>query len=164
MENNLIIKEQCLCCKNEFSELDKFCGTCGYPLKGTADEQRKFTSQYVANQHDKEFVLARIKEARIILFIIAAFTFIQSLLIYFNDSDAFLLIINLFISCVYAGLGFWATKKAFAAIFIGGIVYISIILFSAFMDPTTIFKGIIFKVIFLVAFVKAAYGSYKYKI
>lgn len=164
MENNLSIKQKCYCCRNEYAESDKFCGTCGYPLQGTDIEKKKFSSQYVANLHEKEVVLARIKEARIILYVIAAFTTIQGLVVYFKEPNVALISINLIIVAIYVGLGFWATKKAFAAIFIGGIIYVSLILLNGFIDPTTLASGILIKILFIAAFVRASYGAYKYKV
>lgn len=155
---------KCYCCKSVYNETDKFCGICGYPLQGTPEEQKQFSINYSVNNFEKDIVKDRIKEARIVLFIISVFTIIQSFILYFSEPNVVLLIINLILAGIYAGLGFWAKQKAFAAILTGGIIYVSIILLSAFFDPLTIFKGIIFKVLFIIGFIRAAYGAYKYKV
>ena len=166
MENNLSVGMRCYCCKSEYSASDKFCGKCGYPLQGTEEEQKKFSVNYVLNDFEIDVVKNRIKEARIILFVLASFTAIFGLVSLFSNSDTSitLFVVNLILAGIYAGLGFWAIKKAFAAILTGGLIYVSIILLTAFVSPVTIFQGIIFKVIFIAAFIRATYGAYKYKV
>lgn len=155
---------KCYCCGSHHNENDKFCGVCGYPLQGTPEEQKQFSIDYSVNSFEKDIAKDRIKQARIILFVIAAFTIIQALVQYFNDSGVVLLVINLMIAGIYTGLGFWAGRRAFAAILTAGIIFFAVILLSAAFDPATIFSGIIFKVIIIVALVRAAYGAYKYQV
>jgi len=155
---------KCYCCKATYNETDKFCGNCGYPFQASPEEQKQFSIKYTLNNFDKDIVRQRIKEARILLFVIAIFTFIQALILYFSLPDITILVINLILASIYTGLGFWAQKKAFAAILTGGLLYVSIILLSAFLDPSTILQGIIFKALFITGFIRAAYGAYKYKI
>jgi len=155
---------KCKCCKIAYNESDKFCGTCGYPLQGTIEEQKLFSRQYNLTQFEKDIVHKRIAEARVLLFIIALFTLIQGFVQYFKDSSAAVLIINLMFVGIYAGLGFWANKKAFAAILTGGLLYVAVIILNAFLEPLSIFHGIIFKIIFIGGFIRATYGAYKYKI
>jgi hypothetical protein len=163
MENE--IKElKCYCCKTSYTESDKFCGNCGYPLQGTPEEQKKFSVNYTLNHFAKEDAKARVKEARIVLFVISAFTVLSAIMLYAKEEIAILLVINLIIAALYAGLGFWAKYRAFPAILTGGLIYVSIILLSAFLDPLTIFRGIILKILFIGAFIKASYGAYKYKV
>jgi len=162
MENTIAIK--CYCCHSAYNEDDKYCGNCGYPLQGTQEEQKKFVVNYNMTKIEKSTAIGNIKEARTILFVIAAFTVVSAFIIYSRDSSTLLLFINLFLAAIYALLGFWANYKAFAAILTGGLIYVSIILLSAFLDPMTIIQGIIFKVIFIIAFIKASYGAYKFKV
>jgi hypothetical protein len=154
----------CSCCKASYLVTDRFCGSCGFPFQGSPEEQKQFRINYSFNEIDKNLVNKRIGEARIILFVISGFTLIQSLLMFANDSGIPLLITNLIICGIYAGLGFWAKPKPFAAILTGGLIYVSLILLSAFFDPSTIYKGILFKIIFITAFVRASYGAYKFKV
>ena len=164
MENNLSIGLKCYCCKAEYSASDKFCGKCGYPLQGTQEEQKKFSLNYTLNDFEKDVVKGRIGEARLILFVLAFFTAIYGLIQLFRDSETVLFVVNLILAGIYAGLGFWAKKKAFAAILTGGLIYVSIILLTAFVNPMTLIQGIIFKIIFIVAFIRSTYGAYKYKV
>lgn len=155
---------KCYCCYSVYKESDKFCGNCGYPFQASREEQKKFSINFTSHNYDVKIVKDRIREARIILFVIAAVTFIQSLLLLFNDADIMLFAVNLILVCVYVYLGFWAKKKAFAAILIGGLLYITFMLLSAFVDPSTIAKGLFLKIVFIAALIRAAYGAYKYKV
>lgn len=164
MENQLTVELKCYCCEAPYNEADSFCASCGYPFKGRPEEQKEFSLNYSMTKFAKDNVKAKVGEARIVLFVLAGFTILYALLVMANGFNAFLLIINLILAGIYAGLGFWAKKNAFAAIFSGALVYISIIILNAVFEPSTIFQGIIFKAIFIVALIKASYGAYKYKI
>ncbi len=154
----------CPCCKTGCLETSKFCGNCGYPFQGSDEDQKHFRVTYSLNQIDKDLVNKRISEARIILFVISGFTLIQTLLLFADNSGMALFVTNLIVCGIYAGLGIWAKNNPFAAILIGGLMYVSIILLSGFLDPSTFPKGILLKILFIIAFIRATYGAYKFKI
>ncbi|MBN2814626.1 MAG: hypothetical protein JXQ80_11160, partial [Bacteroidales bacterium] len=147
-----------------YNDADRFCAKCGYPLQGTTEEQQSFSSNYALNKLDEDNVRAKVGQARLVLFLLAGFTAISAAIVFAKTEEPALLGINLILAVIYAGLGFWAANKAFAAIFTGALIYLSIILLNGIVDPMTLLQGIIFKIIFIVAFVKASYGAYKYKI
>lgn len=161
MENTL--DHKCYCCKSDYQLTDKFCGKCGYPFHASSEEQKQFSINYTLNGYGKEVAGDRVKEARVVLFVIAIFTFISALILNAQEHNGLLLGINLFLAFIYAGMGFWAGYKPFAAIFTGTLIYLSIIILAAVVDPSTIFQGIIFKVIFIVALVKASYSASKFR-
>jgi hypothetical protein len=164
METSTATKLQCYCCKSEYDESDSFCGTCGFPLKGTHAEQKKFSINYANNRHDKQIIEKQVREARIVLFVIAAFTVLQGFIQYYKEASGILLMINLILAVIYAGLGFWAGYRAFAAIFTGLLIYLSIIILNAVFVPLSILSGLLLKIIFIAAFIKASYGAYKFKV
>jgi 4-hydroxybenzoate polyprenyltransferase len=161
---NLSVEMLCPCCKTGCLETDRFCGNCGYPYQGSDEDQKQFRVNYSFNDIDKDLVNKRISEARIILFIISGFTLIQTLLLYIDNPSPAILITNLIICGIYAGLGFWAKHNPFAAILLGGLIYVSMILLSGFVDPSTLAKGIFLRIIFIIAFIRASYGAYKFKV
>ena len=164
MEKSVSSNLQCYCCKSEGNISDSFYGTCGYPLKGTPEEQKEFSTDYSANRYEKEITEKRVREARNVLFIIAAYTVIQGFIQYYKQASGMLLMINLIMVGTYAGLAFWARHKAFAAIFTGLLIYLSVIILNAVFVNMSTLSGIILKIIFIGAFIKASYGAYKYKI
>lgn len=164
MENQFNSVQRCYCCHEPYNDADRFCARCGYPLQGTTEEQQSFSSQYALNKLDEDNVRAKVGQARLVLFLLAGFTALSAAIVFTQTENTALLGINLILAVIYAGLGFWAANKAFAAIFTGALIYFSIILLNGIVDPVTLLHGIIFKIIFIVAFVKASYGAYKYKI
>ncbi len=165
MENDdNLNKLTCYCCRSAYNESDSFCGVCGYPLKGTKEEQKQFSTNYYLNKIDIDNVKVKIKQARLILYVLSGFTVITGLVLLLKDNNNLLFIVNLILAGIYLGLGFWARKKAFAAIFTGFLIYITIILLNGIFTPLTLINGIVFKVIFIIAFIKATYGAYKFKI
>jgi len=163
MEENLDEKK-CSFCETPFADTDKFCGKCGFPLIGSDKEKAAFTSNYKKTVDEKLKVKKNIKGAIILLYLVAGFTVIQALILYFQDKDNTVLIVNLFVAAIFGGLGFWAKYKAFAAIFIGLLFYLVLQILSAILEPQTIYRGIFFKVFIVIAFIRAAYDAYKYKI
>lgn len=154
----------CYCCNESYNETDKFCEHCGYPFQASPEEQKQFSINYTTLNFEKDIVKHRVREARIVLLILAIFTAISAIVFLIIHSSLLLLIINLILAGLYAGLSFWAKKKAFAALLTGGLIYVSVITLNAFVEPESIASGIIFKVIFIVMFIKASYGAYKYKV
>jgi hypothetical protein len=54
-------------------------------------------------------------------------------------------IVDWVIALIFIGLGIWSYYKSFVALVTGLALYILLIILFAVFDPTTIFKGIIFK-------------------
>jgi len=159
-----IASQTCPQCNAIINESDIFCGSCGYPVKGTVQEQQRFSAKKAGDKYESDIVVGNIKQARTILFVIAGMTFIYGAIMSVSQQQPDLLIIYTILALIYAGLGFWAKSKPFPATLIALLLYVGLLLFSAFVDPTTIYKGIIMKIIFIGALIKASYGSYKFKI
>ncbi|MBU1218665.1 hypothetical protein KKF34_19450 [Myxococcota bacterium] len=58
-------------------------------------------------------------------------------------------VVNYFLSAVMFGLWFWARKNLFPAIVSALAVYIAVNIFNAFIDPSTLYKGLIIKIIII---------------
>jgi hypothetical protein len=58
-------------------------------------------------------------------------------------------VIDWFVAAIFIGLGVWSYKQASLALIIGLIVYFAVILLLAFLDPSTIIKGIIWKAVII---------------
>ncbi len=54
-------------------------------------------------------------------------------------------VVDWVIALIFIGLGVWSFYKSFVALVTGLALYILLIILFAIFDPTTIFKGIIFK-------------------
>lgn len=58
-------------------------------------------------------------------------------------------VIDWFMAAIFIGLGVWSYKQASLALIIGLIVYVAVMLLLAFLDPSTIIEGIIWKVLII---------------
>ena len=56
-------------------------------------------------------------------------------------------IIDWIIAAIFIGFGFWSFYKPYVALIAGLIFYLSLILLFAIVDPITIIKGIVLKII-----------------
>ena len=74
-----------------------------------------------------------------------------------------LLIGNLVLAGIFAALGFWARVSPLPAAIVGLVLFVSVHLVSAIMDPATIVQGILVKVIVIVALIKAIQAGGKYR-
>jgi di/tricarboxylate transporter len=142
-------------CRAENPSTQKFCSSCSYPISGSLEERQ----QFVATIGKHKLLIKRAKEqisnAKIIIYLIAGFTFLAGLFGYFKYEDFTLLIVNIFMCLLYLIMAAWADKNPFAAILTAFIIYITVILINAVVSPGSLFSGIIWKVIFIAAFIKA---------
>jgi hypothetical protein len=66
-----------------------------------------------------------------------------------------LLVVNISLSVIYFGLWFWAKKNAYAASLVALLLFLTVIVASAVWEPQTLYQGILIKILFIAALVKA---------
>ena len=66
-----------------------------------------------------------------------------------------LLVVNISLSVIYFGLWFWAKKNAYAASLVALLLFLTVIVISAVYEPSTLYQGIIIKILFIAALAKA---------
>jgi hypothetical protein len=115
----------------------------------TPQEETIFTDQDWSMQgYDKH-----IKNARIMLFIVAALQFLPLLTLPDNITDEakyFLIGFQTFFAAVFVGLALWTKYKPFAALLTALLFFIGIWVLGAILDPASIFQGIVVKIIVIV--------------
>jgi len=100
-----------------------------------------------------------IRQARNAIFIAAGVLVLNLIILGVSVPDAYeylwidILIWGAFIAG-FILLGFWTKKKPYTAIVSALILYIVFIIFNAVLDMTTIYKGIILKIVIIVLLVK----------
>jgi len=148
----------CDACSANTTTDDAFCTTCGYPLQGTEQEQRHFLSVREAKVIDLDDANKKIRRASVALYIIAGTTVVFGFATYAISKDPdtknSVLITNLILGAIYAGLGFWCNKKPLAAIISGSALYGLILILNAIVNPLTIVSGLIFKIVIIGFFVR----------
>lgn len=66
-----------------------------------------------------------------------------------------LLVTNIGLSVVYLGLWFWAKRQPFTASVVALLLFLTVIIIGAVLDPKTLAQGIIVKGLFIAALAKA---------
>ncbi len=65
------------------------------------------------------------------------------------------LAINLGLAAVFLGLWFWAKKNVLAASVVALLLFITVVAINGVLEPGTLYQGIIVKIFFVAALVKA---------
>jgi hypothetical protein len=122
-------------------------------------EERKKTAQ-------KQEKKGNLNKARIALFIIGGLYVLVGFLEGFviAGHDIIFGIVDWVVAGIFVGLGVWSYKEPSKALITGLIVYLAIMVLLAIVEPLSIFKGIIWKVLiiyYLVHGIKTAHEDEK---
>jgi hypothetical protein len=161
MENSftpILTTDLCASCSVKISTEDTFCNNCGYPLKGTEQEQKDFLTQVAINEIDMADYQNKIKQGGTSLYYVAGVFALGTLVDLYQTRDQenlpVIMIIDLIIVGIFVFLGGWSRKKPFAAMVSGICLYGIVILLTVIGDPVNIVRGIIFKIIIISLLVK----------
>lgn len=117
------------------------------------------TSIFTENEFSVEGYDKHIRQARNAIFWVAGLLTFNVAVLFIGADDIYeymwvdLLVYGLFIAG-FIFLGFFTKKKPYTAIIIAIILYTLFILLNAVIEPMTIFKGILFKIITYVFLIK----------
>lgn len=174
MENSTAILtenvEKCTACFENVSAEDTFCGSCGYPLKGTDTEQRYFISQQEVDGIDYAEYNKKIKTAGTTLYYLAGiFTFWGVVSFFLKSQDPQVLayvLPSIILAIIFLILGGYSSKKPLACVVSGLSLYVIVQVLNAFDDPKSLLSGIIIK-IFIIGYmingIKSALELEKFK-
>lgn len=179
MEDVLITTENeannCPSCNHTVAADLSFCASCGYPLKGTPEQQAHFTAHRQLKKREQEKHLKKIHHAKVVLYILAGLTGLITFLIPMSSTIqmalgaddtnmvALFMVVLGIISLIYLGSAIWANKKPFAALLVGFIFFTTIQLLGAVLEPESLFKGVIFKVLFFILLLNGFISANKLK-
>lgn len=160
MEEKILDPLQCSFCDTAMEENQAFCVSCGFPEKGTKQEQSKFHADRILNMRKSSEARGGITSARNILFIIAALKMLWGVVFFFLlDKDSEVLITYTILAIIYLVLGYWSQKKPLVALILGLLVYITIIVLGVILDPTTIFSAVIIRILVIVYLAKGIHAA-----
>lgn len=145
---------RCDNCQTENNVATKFCPQCSFPLGGTDDERKNFRLSVSIKKQLLSDAQKKINSAKNTIWIIAGLTFLVGLLAGFGADDFVLMIINFILTLVYLIMAAWANKNPFSAILTAFIIYITMNVVSAFVDPSTLASGLIIKIFIIAGFIK----------
>ena len=72
-----------------------------------------------------------------------------------------LLVVNLVLAVLYAGMWVWAKKNALGATLVAFFLFTGVMVANVVMDPKTIAQGIVVKVVFITILIKAIQAAFE---
>ena len=155
-QDNSLASEFLTCehCQAQVISTVKFCNSCSFPVGGNEEDKRSFRLTIGNKKRQVKDAEEKIKTCKTIIYILAGIVFISGLVFGFAQDDFVLMIVNLCISLLYLILAAWSEKSPFGAILTAFIIYITLMFINFFIDPASLFRGLLFKILFIGAFVK----------
>jgi hypothetical protein len=144
----------CEHCQAENAADKNFCTQCRYPIGGTDDEKRAFHLNIARNKKLLESTEEEIRSAKNIVYWLSGLSMLTGIILFFSQDDLASLVVYALICILYLGLAAWCSSNPFGAILTAFIVYLTLQLLYAIVDPVTIVGGIIWKIVFIGAFIK----------
>jgi hypothetical protein len=144
----------CENCSATVPDSQKFCSQCSFPVNGTDSEKQSFRLHVSSRKRFLSDAEDKIKSSKYIMFGLAGIFLLVGLFVGFGADDFETMIINIFCCLIYLVLGAWCSKNPFGATLTALIIYATIVVVNAFVEPTSLFSGIVLKVIIITALVK----------
>lgn len=139
---------RCSSCGAEVPEGERFCGACGYD---THQDDRIATELEPKLRQARGWILAVG-----IIYVVSAVMQVTLLADRMaHDDVAFVLALNAGLCVVHLGLWWWARTAPFAAAVVALVLFVTLQIVELALDPSSIGRGVIIKVLFLVALIQA---------
>jgi len=151
-------KTICPACKKEHIEQLDICNNCSFPFNGTEKEKAIHIGRFI----NKKGVLTdssdSIKKSQLILFAIAGFNALFLIAGLFNGNLLPIdIILNTIVTLTFLLCGFFIYKKPVLLTVIPLILIIGINILNYFIEPSSIFRGIIIKLIIIGSLIYSIY-------
>lgn len=132
---------------NLTGEIADFQGSCA----SYSEDEQQVKMELLKEKEVKTETTKTINKGRNVLFFIGAFYILMGVYegFFMMDYDLIYGIVDWFIGAVFIGMGAFSYKKTSLALMIGLGFYILLIILFAAVDATTIFSGILWKVIII---------------
>lgn len=144
----------CMNCQTVLASDDVFCGKCGFPERGTEEEQRNYRLKIASRKRLLKSANKKVKNGKTVLYVLAGLNVLAGIIEMVRYEDIAALVASLVLAVIYLVLAAWSDKQPFAAILTGFIIYITIQLLSVILDPINILSGIVLKIIIITVFIK----------
>jgi len=146
----------CDYCSGIISGQDQTCTNCGYPIKGSPEEQKKFISLKGRMKHELKDLKTKVENAQITLYVLSGLFFLIGAVSYFivkdKDQSLNVLIEYLILCIIFLALGGWSKTRPVTCILLGLIFYIMIQIIGIIAGFP--FSGIIIKIFVVVVLIK----------
>ncbi len=158
MEDSSLVEDSanlsCSNCGSTVKPEEKFCSNCSYPHNGTDEERGQFQSKIGAKKRLLKVINKEVRKAKNTLIFLGVVNIIFGIIFGLLGDDIALVVGSAILAIIYFGLAIWSDKQPFGAILTALILYGTLILLQAAVDPSTIFQGIVLKIIIIVLLVK----------
>lgn len=154
MPQEVQVSLNCRNCDSPISPNEIFCANCGYPENGTVEQRNKFESRIGTKKRLLTSVKKEVRKAKVTLIVLGCIAALSGLYFTFITIDLALSISNCIIAIFYLGLAVWSDKQPFGAILTALILYGTLILINAAIDPSTLIRGVLWKVIIIGILIK----------
>lgn len=162
---NITDLTRCYYCQTgPLTETSRYCPSCGFPQYGPEEEQKRFVTHKRILLGHLESVAENINKARNGLIGAAVLFGVSYLVAGFQTGwEPLVLAEGGIVVAIFIGLAIYAMKNAYAAALSGLIVFGTLHVTYAFINPLTIISGIIWKVIILSALIYGLKAARDYK-
>ena len=137
-------KRRCGACGETLTKGDRFCDACGAVVMSDDEDSR----------YRREIEPALAKGRKWIAIVGVMYVF-GGLVFYATTEEPLVLWINLALAAIHGGLWHWGKSNLLPAAISALVLFISVHLLNAVLDPTTIAQGILIKGIFIVVLARA---------
>lgn len=150
----------CSSCDHQNPDGSSFCESCGTALNDPLE------AAHQADAVEAEFRLDQVKKARTAFLVVGVLQVVGGLIAGATapaGEGAFFLVAELVVAALFFGLAWWCSYQPFAAAIVGLFLFTGLHLTAAVLDPSSIYKGIIVKVIVIVMLVRAVKAGFEYR-
>jgi ABC-type multidrug transport system permease subunit len=152
------VTSECKCCFEKTNPADQFCQACGFPLKGSEEEQTAFYNNRNYKHLEIDALKKKISSAATTLYVLSAGSLVYGLIYFFirrtEDDASAILITYAIVAIIFLLLGAWAAKKPVASLISGLVLYGLLLIMDVINDPINILRGIIFKILIISYLIK----------
>jgi hypothetical protein len=144
----------CQHCATMVTLNETYCHSCGFPVKGTEHQQKRFLIDKEIKQLDLNEDEGSVTSAEVTIFVLAGLTMLSGVFLSFMAKSYVVLVISLVLALIYIALGFWAKQKPLPAILCCLVLYVTLVALDALYDPASLLKGIILKIAIVAYLIK----------
>ena len=148
----------CDYCSEIVFHQNRNCINCGYPIKGSQEEQRQFISFKGRLKHEVKELKTKVENAQITFYVLSGLFFLIGVISYSTLKEEELsldaLIGNLILCAIFLALAGWSKSKPVVCILLGLIIYIISQIIGVIVGYSIPFNGILMKGIVIVVLIK----------
>lgn len=162
--------ESCERCNEDLRESSgKFCPKCGFPANGTEQDQKNFYHALKLKQDVLDDAQKKLKRVSVMLYILAGINILYGLYFFgagaalYGDDAGIIGATTIIMGLIFIGCALWVKKNPVAGTVTAFSIYALVQVASALVEPTTLFQGIILKIIIVVIFVRGIRSAFDYR-